>query len=220
MLLPLADGGRGAVGPDAAAAVLARLPGDWLPSRWGRGSPGVAPTTDFVRELCAAAVNFPLLLDADALHALAAIGPTGDGQARRFPAVLTPHPGELARLLGTSVAAARCRPTASRRARCRALRRGRGAQGRPHDRRRPRGGAWINPTGNPGMAAPGMGDVLAGLIAAHLARGWHPSRRRSSGCTCTDSRGSWPPRTPARGGCSPAMSPTVPAAVLRAAATR
>jgi NAD(P)H-hydrate epimerase len=90
------------------------------------------------------------------------------------PALLTPHPGEIARLLGIETAAVQAdRIEAARTCarRFNALVVLKGARTVVAD---PGGESWINPTGNPGMAAAGMGDVLAGVIAAHLARGLLP----------------------------------------------
>jgi NAD(P)H-hydrate epimerase len=108
----------------------------------------------------------PLVLDADALNCLAETG------IRREDWVLTPHPGEAARLLGCTTAEAQ----ADRFATLRQLRgryggtvvlKGAGTLilGPSH---RPPG---VCSQGNPGMASGGSGDVLTGIIAALLARG-------------------------------------------------
>ncbi len=110
------------------------------------------------------------VLDADALNALAA----GElGQMPFLPAdtVLTPHPGEMARLLGCGVAAVQAdRPAAAlrcaRRFGCVAVLKGAGTLVAAPD-----GRLWRNPTGNPGLARGGSGDVLAGMLAALLAQG-------------------------------------------------
>ena len=113
------------------------------------------------------------VLDADALNALAA------GELGQFPllptdTVLTPHPGEAARLLGGSVAQIQTdRPAAAQelaeRYGCVAVLKGSGtliaAPGRE---------MLHNPTGNPGLARGGSGDVLAGMLAALLAQGLAP----------------------------------------------
>ena len=88
--------------------------------------------------------------------------------------VLTPHPGELARLLGRSVAEiqgdrlAAVREAAERTGAIVALK-GAGTlvaqAGQP---------TWLNLNGNPGMACAGSGDVLAGLLAGLLAQGIDP----------------------------------------------
>jgi NAD(P)H-hydrate epimerase len=171
MLLALPDDASGAAGHAAGALVHERLSNIGALAV-GPGLSRGGESARLVRELCAFAEP-PLVLDADALHALAGAGPQAIA-LRRVPAVLTPHPGELARLLGTSsadvqsdrVAAA---SSCAERFRAVVVLKGSRTVVAP-----PGGAVWINPTGNPGMAAAGMGDVLTGVIAAHLARGMAP----------------------------------------------
>lgn len=120
----------------------------------------------------ALATDLPLLLDADALNLLAT-DPGLDAAlaARAAPTLLTPHPGEAARLLGWPVArvqAERGRAIETLRARWPAsvVLKGHGSLVLGRD-----GVTWRNASGNPGLAAPGMGDVLTGLIAAGVAQG-------------------------------------------------
>lgn len=120
----------------------------------------------------ALASGLPLVLDADALNLMAADATlAGQVRERAAPTLLTPHPGEAGRLLGKSSAAVQAdRPTALAELvghyGCGVLLKGAGSlvafPGRP---------TWRNTTGHPGMAAPGMGDVLAGMIAALAAQG-------------------------------------------------
>ena len=110
----------------------------------------------------------PLVLDADGLNAFA--GRAGELAERRSETVLTPHPGELGRLLGIPTAEVQAdRIAAARRAaeETEAIVVLKGsltlvASGRA---------VFVNPTGNPGMATGGSGDVLTGLIAGLLAQG-------------------------------------------------
>ncbi len=107
-----------------------------------------------------------LVADADALNLLA-LAP----RQLAAPTVLTPHPGEAARLLGVDTAAiqrdrfAAVRELALRYASVVVLK---GAGSLVADRD---GRVVVCPWGNPGMASPGMGDVLTGVIAAMLAQG-------------------------------------------------
>jgi NAD(P)H-hydrate epimerase len=110
-----------------------------------------------------------LLLDADALS-IASADPAMLRVARA-PLVLTPHPGEMARLVGIETAAVQAD-------RVGVARRFAAAQGCVLVLKgartviaAPDGFVWINPTGNPGMASGGMGDALAGAIGALLAQG-------------------------------------------------
>src|SRR5665647_361925 len=111
----------------------------------------------------------PLLLDADGLYAL------GDRPElladRKMPTVLTPHEGELGRLLGRpadEVAAQRleCVRSAAQRSGATVL-----LKGEASIVADPSGRAYVVPTGNPGLATPGTGDVLSGVIVAQLAKG-------------------------------------------------
>ncbi|MEM8996863.1 MAG: NAD(P)H-hydrate dehydratase, partial [Acidobacteriota bacterium] len=122
---------------------------------------GRAPVTgEAVRQLVEG-LEAPLVLDADALFALGT--DFGSLRARRAPAILTPHSGEMARLLGTAAAAVEDdRPAAALEL---ASRCGHVAvlKGRRTLVASPDGELWINPTGNAGMATGGSGDVLAGF---------------------------------------------------------
>lgn len=138
----------------ARASVLAVGPGlgrsEWAQTLWAR----------------ALQTDKPLLLDADALNLLAA-------QPRVLPAgaVITPHPGEAARLLACEVAAierdrfAAARVLAERYGAVVVLK-GAGTLVAAPDAR-----VEVCTEGNPGMASGGMGDVLSGVIAALLAQG-------------------------------------------------
>ena len=115
----------------------------------------------------------PLILDADALNIIAADIKLQDMElARRAPTVLTPHPGEAARLLRRDTAGV----TADRVAACRELAVQTGAivvlmgAGTVISMRSSR--TWINPTGSPMLATGGSGDVLAGMIGAMFAQGY------------------------------------------------
>ncbi len=113
------------------------------------------------------AVPIPLVVDADALVHLAA--DTTVLAARTAPTVLTPHPGEMAVLVGVSTAAVQ----AGRASWARDLARRTGAVVALKGAGTvvTAGGAcYLNGTGNPGMATGGMGDVLTGIAAAFLAQ--------------------------------------------------
>jgi hydroxyethylthiazole kinase-like uncharacterized protein yjeF len=119
----------------------------------------------------ALAAGKPTVLDADALNLLAT-------QALSLPAnsVLTPHPGEAARLLDCNTAQiardrfAAVREIAKRHATVAVL------KGAGSLIARPDGEVAVCPWGNPGMASAGMGDVLTGIIAGALAQGLDPWR--------------------------------------------
>jgi hydroxyethylthiazole kinase-like uncharacterized protein yjeF len=138
--------------------------------------PGLGQS-DRARVLLASAIerNVPLLLDADALNLVASDGTAAAALAARADAaVLTPHPAEAARLLGgTTAEIQRDRVESARRLAERfgawVVLKGAGSVCATPD------GHWfVNASGNPGLASAGMGDVLAGLIAALMGQGSHP----------------------------------------------
>jgi NAD(P)H-hydrate epimerase len=114
------------------------------------------------------AVKVPTILDADALNALA--GQTDTLADLRRPVVITPHPGEFARLTGRSIAEIQ----ADREGHAVALAQAadhlvvvlKGANTIVTDGHR----LYVNTTGNPGMATGGTGDVLTGVIAALIGQ--------------------------------------------------
>lgn len=167
MLLPLPGSPAGALAAEAVAPLLAALPRfDTLCI--GPGLGGEAGTSHLVREAIAAFPG-PAVVDADGLNAFA-----GNAQVllpRRAPIVLTPHPGELGRLLALSTAEIQ----GDRLAAVRRAAEVTGAvvvlKGHRTLVARPGGEVGIHAVGNPGMASAGAGDVLTGVLAARLAQG-------------------------------------------------
>lgn len=114
-------------------------------------------------------IRVPLVLDADGLNAFAGRRRDLDGSRRAL--LVTPHPGEMARLSGTTGA----RILADRLGMAERMARRLKAQvilkGYRTIVASPDGSASVNPTGNPGMGSAGSGDVLTGLLAGLLAQG-------------------------------------------------
>ena len=117
-------------------------------------------------------LNIALVLDADALNLIARHPDLQDDlRARRAATVLTPHPAEAARLLGLDTAEVQAARTESaqqlaQKLHCTVVLKGASSVCVTRD-----GKTYLNKTGNPGMSAPGMGDVLTGMIAAFIAQG-------------------------------------------------
>jgi len=115
----------------------------------------------------------PLLLDADALNVLALIGPAMLKSARG-PAVLTPHPGEMGRLLNADTAAVNADRIGAARRLAEITGAGVLLKGARSIIASPDGAIFVNSSGNPGMGTPGMGDVLSGIVGALLGQGMSP----------------------------------------------
>lgn len=136
--------------------------------------PGIsqhADTRRFVHDFVAGC-TVPLVLDADGLNC---IGPAPGAVAlAKAPVILTPHPGEMARLLNCSVdqvqgdreAAAKLLANTCG---CVTILKGSGTVVADAS-----GACWVNSTGNSGLAKGGTGDVLAGLLGGLLAQGMDP----------------------------------------------
>lgn len=186
MVLPLPDNGQGILSEDASVNILDFLnkKADVLAIGPGISSgPGI---TKILMTLLASATT-PMVLDADAINSIS--GHTDVLSKTKAPVILTPHTGEMARLLGKgngkdkgmtvnerselknkiekdriNIAAAFSKETGT----CLIL------KGVPTIISEPEGRTLINTTGNPGMATAGSGDVLTGIVAAFLAQGLNP----------------------------------------------
>jgi NAD(P)H-hydrate epimerase len=118
------------------------------------------------------AAGVPAVIDADALNLIA--GVTGALAKANGPVVITPHPGEAARLLGTdtkTIEADRLAAARSLAAQTRTVVVLKGARTIVCDGTLGDDFCSINPTGGPALATGGSGDVLAGVIGALLAQG-------------------------------------------------
>jgi NAD(P)H-hydrate epimerase len=167
MTSPLPDQGRSVLWSAAREAFFTQLT-DKKCLAMGPGLGTSAETIEFILELLPE-ITIPMVLDADALNCLA--HRPDILKTPKAPVVLTPHPGEMARLTGTDTQVIqRDRVTAARNFaeahHCHVVLKGAGTVVAHPD-----GTVFINPTGNAGMAAGGMGDVLTGLIAGLITQG-------------------------------------------------
>jgi NAD(P)H-hydrate epimerase len=177
MTVPLPDDGNGSLSREARKKILALLD-DMDVLALGPGlsqSPGVIT---LVRELIPS-LKIPCVLDADALNALA--GETDILNKLQAPGVITPHPGEMARLMGVkpkNIQEDRIGYAVKAAADWNVVTLLKGARTVVAA---PDGAVYINSTGNPGMATGGSGDVLTGMIASLIAQGMKPARAAAAG---------------------------------------
>jgi len=131
-------------------------------------------TVHFVHE-AVHQTKVPLVLDADGLNAFEGQTQLLDG--RRRPLVLTPHPGEMSRLAGIPIKAVQADRLNVARSFARNHHLVLVLKGDRTIVAMPDGTAWVNPTGNPGMATGGTGDILTGMTAGVLAQMPHDYAR-------------------------------------------
>ena len=166
VFLPLPETPSGSIAAEAIGAVTEAAAAAHALAI-GPGLSRDEETTAFVRALVREA-SVPVVLDADALNAFA--GEHAALADRKAEAVLTPHLGELARLLG--------RPAGDRLSEARSLALEVDAvtllKGTRSVIAAPDGSVRVNPTGSPALATAGTGDVLTGAIGGLLARGVEP----------------------------------------------
>jgi NAD(P)H-hydrate epimerase len=135
----------------------------------GPGISGNAETADFVRTIVTRGDKL-LVVDADALNAFEGAADKLNGRGRIV--VITPHPGEMSRLTGLTIAEIQANRLDVARKFAReheliVVLKGHRTLIAAAD-----GVVWVNPTGNPGMATGGTGDVLTGMVAGLIAQ--HP----------------------------------------------
>ncbi len=191
MLLPLADKGNGTLSFKSADAILGFLNKQANVLAIGPGLSADGEISELVCRLITNS-NVPIVIDADGLNAIA--GRTGVLRKCRAPIILTPHAGEMARLLQWSAVSGQ-RSAEKLKIQSKEV----DASFRLHERierdrinialifakktgsylvlkgvptviASPGGNVFINSTGNPGMATAGTGDVLTGMISSFLAQ--------------------------------------------------
>jgi NAD(P)H-hydrate epimerase len=167
MTLPLSTDEGGGLSEETAGEILEFARGKQVLSV-GPGL-GTAPSTVRVIRSIVVGAEIPVVLDADGLNAFAGsadqLAEGGEGR------VLTPHPGELARLLGVTTEEIQRDRVASARTAASQTRSVVVLKGHQTLIADPAGSVFINPTGNPGMATGGTGDVLTGVLTGLLSQG-------------------------------------------------
>jgi NAD(P)H-hydrate epimerase len=139
--------------------------------------PGVSTnpsTVEFVRRVIKDFPQIPIVIDADGLNAFGGAADLLGGETSTRPRklVLTPHPGEMARLAGITNSQVQADRVGVARAFATKHRVHLVLKGHRTLIADPGGQVYVNPTGNPGMSTAGTGDVLTGIIAGLLAQ--HP----------------------------------------------
>jgi NAD(P)H-hydrate epimerase len=168
MKWPLPESPGRALGADAAPLVIARAR-EVQAVALGPGLSRAAGAAELARGVIAGA-EVPIVLDADGLNAFA--GRAGD-LARRAPGttlVVTPHVGEMQRLSGLAPEEIERGRLAVPAGFARAWNAVVVLKGAPTVIAAPDGRVTVNPTGNPGMATAGMGDVLSGVLGSLLVQ--------------------------------------------------
>jgi len=116
--------------------------------------------------------HVPIVIDADGINCL--IGELEVLKSKKAPVILTPHPGEMARLLGISPKEVQGQRIELSREFAESYGVILVLKGSRTVIAEPGGHVFINPTGNPGMASGGTGDILTGMIGGLLAQGVNP----------------------------------------------
>ncbi len=166
MTEPVDETDAGTISTGASGAVDALIKGKTVLAV-GPGISRNPATSEFVRDLVVKCKT-PLVLDADGLNAFEGRASKLSGKGRAL--VITPHPGEMARLAGSTIAAVqRDRINVAR------------TFAREHELivvlkghrtliAQPDGTVWVNTSGNPGMATGGTGDILTGMVSGLIAQ--------------------------------------------------
>jgi ADP-dependent NAD(P)H-hydrate dehydratase / NAD(P)H-hydrate epimerase len=168
MTEPLAETGEGTIAVGACEHLDTLIKGKSVLAI-GPGISRIPETSDLVRSLVSKS-DIPIVLDADGLNAFE--GRTNELNGKGRLLMITPHPGEMARLVGCSIADVQkdrlgvARKFAREHELIVVLKGNRTLVVQPD------GEAWVNTTGNPGMSTGGTGDILTGMIAAMIAQ--HP----------------------------------------------
>ncbi len=160
--------------PLPCAILTAAVARCWKRERWWRSGRGLGQEPEAQQfalrliELCGGEKPIAMVLDADCLNAIAQHGYKLDGRGRTI--VLTPHPGEMARLVGKTIPEVEADREGIARAYATEHQVTLVLKGWRTLIAHPDGGMAVNTTGNPGLAKGGSGDILTGITAAMLAQ--------------------------------------------------
>ncbi|MCE5313716.1 MAG: NAD(P)H-hydrate dehydratase [Armatimonadota bacterium] len=166
MTIPVPEGNSRAFGMaslDKVLEIIDKRDAAVIGPGFGRNDDTIAFTLELIRRL-----NKPVLIDADGLFAI-----SRDLSVLKMckqPIVITPHPGEMAMLLGTDVAQVQSNRIETARSFAKEYGVTVVLKGARTVIAEPDGMAFINMSGTPGMATGGTGDVLSGMIGGLLAR--------------------------------------------------
>ena len=169
--LPCAPNASGSISSSNASMLIRELSQDYTALLMGPGMVNCPDTRELVRSLVPAA-GCDVVLDADALNACAQSGLPVPTAGRHL--IITPHPGEMARLTGQSISEIKQNPEktavdfAAANQCIVVLKQHRTIVAAPD------GQTWINTSGNSGLARGGSGDILARMMASMTAQGMAP----------------------------------------------
>jgi NAD(P)H-hydrate epimerase len=170
MTAPLPESQNGLIG-NSAVKDIRRLEAGKTCLAIGPGIGQTEETRVLVKKIVGRS-QVPVVIDADGLNNIA--GQTQFLKNLKIPAVLTPHPGEMARLMDISPAEVQQNRLQCARDFAINFKVHLVLKGAATVIAHPDGSAYINPTGNPGMASGGMGDVLTGVLAGFITQGFTP----------------------------------------------
>jgi ADP-dependent NAD(P)H-hydrate dehydratase / NAD(P)H-hydrate epimerase len=185
MTLPLPDDGNGMLHAKALDAILefSFQKADILAVGPGMG---VSPNTEKIIKTLITSSGVPMVIDADGLNSLRDSAEIFNNA--KSPVIVTPHPGEMARLISKGGTVLRPQINYIERDRigtALSFAKETGVyvvlKGVPTVIASPEGDAFINTTGNPGMATAGAGDVLTGIIASLVGQGVSPLKASALG---------------------------------------
>jgi NAD(P)H-hydrate epimerase len=170
IVIPFEDKGKGYFSKESGKDIIKELE-KMNAAAIGSGISCRQDIVEFVHEILINA-RIPLVLDADALNAVAK--DAAILKKSKVPLIVTPHPGEMSRLIGTSIQDVQkdrikhARDFSDEYNVITVLKGSKTIIATPHGR------VYINPTGNPGMSTAGTGDVLTGIIAGFIGQGFSP----------------------------------------------
>ena len=177
MTVPLPEGRNGALGESAFDAIQELMPGKRCLAI-GPGLGQASETKRLVRKIIEES-QIPVVVDADGINNLA--GQLQILKKARVPIILTPHPGEMARLLDADTNKIQQERINSARSFAVDFNAHVVLKGARTVIAHPDGRIFINTTGNAGMASGGMGDVLTGIIAGKIVQGFSPESAAHAG---------------------------------------